>query len=129
MALFALVLRLFVLVLAGCALRDPPSTTVVAEPLPADPPITLDTMQVECDAMMAALAALRDCKYNEERDKREYDAIIEGATRTFAASAKVHPGANEQKAMAQACHRATASIRAKTERCNAAPPVKSDYQH
>jgi hypothetical protein len=127
MALFAAVSRFVVLVLlAGCSLRDPPSTTVVAEPLPADPPSKLDTMQ--CDAMMAALAALRECKYNEERDKREYDAIIEGANRTFAASAKVHPGENEQKAMAQACHRATASIRAKTERCNAAPPVKSDYQ-
>jgi hypothetical protein len=122
-ALFGLLRFLLVLVVAACSLRDPPSVTPAA-PLPADPPIKLDTMQVECDAMIAALTEYKACKNNEEDDRRDIESWIETANRNFAASRKASPEPNAQAAIAGACHRATASVKAANERCNNGPRPK-----
>lgn len=96
-----------------------------AAPLPADPPVKLDTMKVECDALLAALATFRECPFHEERDVREVEAWIEAATRNLEAGTKVNPEPNAQKAIAGACHRAMVSVKAATERCLAGPkPVE-----
>lgn len=103
--------------LAACALRDPPTVTP-AQPLPADPPIKLETMQIECDAMLAALATYKDCVNLEPEDKTEIDAWVETATRSFESGKKANPEPNAQAAIAGACRKATESVKAATERCH-----------
>lgn len=83
-------------------------------------------MQVECDAMMAALETYKTCKNLEPDEVRGLDGWIETAQRNFAASAKVNPEPNALTAMATACHRATASVKAANERCLAGPRPKPD---
>lgn len=120
--LAALVLRVsFLAVIAACSLREPVSPVKPAAPLPADPPVTLDTMQVECDALLAALAVYKDCPNHEPDDVEEVDAWIETANRNLAAGNKSNPEPNAQKAIAGACHRAAVSVKAAHERCLAGP--------
>ncbi|MEO8702289.1 MAG: hypothetical protein ABI867_19750 [Kofleriaceae bacterium] len=109
--------------LAACSLRDPPTTTPAA-PLPADPPLSLESMDIECDAMIAALARYKACTNLEPEDVDGIDAWIETANRNFAAGKKASPEANAQTAIAGACHRATASVKAAHERCLAGPRPK-----
>lgn len=105
---------------AGCARKDPPPVRP-APPLAADPEVALDTMQVECDGMVAALGAFRACPNQDDEDREAIDAWIERANRDFAASRKANPEPNAQKAIAAACRKATESVKAATERCAAGP--------
>lgn len=89
-----------------------------AKPLPADPPIKLETMQIECDAMLAALATYKECKNLEPEDKAELDGWLEAANRSLAAGKKANPEPNALNAMAGACRKATDSVKAATERCH-----------
>lgn len=113
------------LALAGCARIDPPPVSP-APPLPADPDLTLEPMQVECDAMVAALTVYKACPNLEEEDVGDIEAWIERANRDFAASRKAAPEPNAQKAIAAACRTATESVQAATERCLAGKPPKVD---
>lgn len=111
--------------LAACARRDPPPTTP-APPLPADPEVALESMQVECDAMLGALATFKACPNHEDDDREAIEAWIERANRDFAASRKANPEPNAQKAIAAACRKAADSVKAATERCHAGPRPKVD---
>ena len=111
--------------LAACVRKDPPPA-VPAPPLPADPEVKLESMQIECDGMLGALAAFKACPNHEDRDRDTIDAWMERASRDFAASRKANPEPNAQKAIAAACRTATDSVRAATERCRAGPPPKDD---
>jgi hypothetical protein len=117
---------LLVLFCTACATKDPPSPVKPAAPLPADPEVKLDTMEQECDAMVAALEAYKACANNEDEDRELIDAWIETANRGFAASRKANPEPNAKKAIAGACHKATRSVRAATERCLAGPRPKDE---
>lgn len=119
-------LRFAILLCSACSLRDPPSVTPAA-PLPADPPAKLQSMDVECDAMLAALAAYKTCTNLEEDDLEAIDDWVEAANRNFAASRKAKPEPNAQNAIAGACHRAAASVRAANERCLAGPRPKGEW--
>jgi hypothetical protein len=123
-ALFARVS--FLLVIAACSLREPVSPVKPAEPLPADPPVTLDTMQVECDALLAALATYKECPHHERNDVEKVEAWIEAANRNLDAGKKANPEPNAQKAIAGACHRAAVSVKAANDRCLAGPPRNPD---
>lgn len=83
-------------------------------------------MQIECDGMIAALAAYKACPNLEEADLANLDDWIETADRAFAASRKANPEPNAQNAIAGACRKATESVRAATERCAAGPRPKID---
>jgi hypothetical protein len=102
--------------LAACVRKDPPPAKP-APPLPADPEVQLESMQVECDGMVAALNSFLGCPNNEPGDRAAIEGWIERATRDFAASRKANPEPNAQKAIAAACRRATDSVKAATERC------------
>jgi hypothetical protein len=97
-----------------------------AQPLPADPDVELGSMQLECDAMVAALETYKACVNHEDEDRENIDDWIETANRSFAASKKANPEPNAQKAIAGACHKATTSVKAATERCLAGPRPKDD---
>ena len=109
----------------GCSRVDPPTVTP-ATPVPADPEIKLESMQVECDGMLGALAAFRTCENLEDEDREDLDDWIERATRDMASSRKANPEPNAQKAIAAACRKATESVQAATERCRAGPKPKVD---
>lgn len=83
-------------------------------------------MQIECDAMVAALERYKACPNHEDEDRENIDAWIETANRNFAASRKANPEPNAQKAIAASCHKATDSIAAATTRCEAGPRPKDD---
>ena len=114
---------LFVLV-AACARVDRPAPVTPAQPLPADPDIALGSMQVECDAMIAALETYKSCVNHEDEDREDLEAWIETANRSFAASRKANPEPNAQKAIAASCHKATDSVKAATIRCATGPRPK-----
>ena len=118
----AALLAISVLLLA-CSRVDPPSVTP-ATPLPADPEIALESMQVECDGLVGALGAYKTCENLEDEDKSDLDDWIESANRSFAASRKANPEPNAQKTIAQACRKATESVKAASERCKAGPRPK-----
>lgn len=118
-------MRVVLLFLCACSLREPPSPVKPAEPLPADPPVTLKTMDEECDGLLAALATFRDCPNHEDDDREDVEAWIETANRNLAAGKKSNPEPNAQKAIAGACHRAAVSVKAATERCLAGPRPKA----
>jgi hypothetical protein len=107
----------------GCVRKDPPPVKP-APPLAADPEIALESMQIECDGMMAALATYHACPNNEDDDRELIDAWTERAERDLASSKKASPEANAQKAIAAACRKAADSVRAATERCLAGPRPK-----
>lgn len=117
---------LLVWTLAACAHRDPPPPARPAPPLPADPEVKLESMQVECDAMLGALMAFKACPNHEDDDREAVDAWIERANADFAASRKANPEPNAQKAIAAACRKAADSVKAATERCQAGPRPKGD---
>lgn len=92
--------------------------------MPADPEIALESMQVECDSLVSALAAFKTCENLEDEDQEDLDHWIESANRNFAASRKANPEPNAQKTIAQACRKASESVKAATERCKAGPRPK-----
>jgi hypothetical protein len=110
--------------LTACRQKDAPPAKP-APPLPADPEVKLESMQIECDGMLAALAAFKTCPNHEDDDREAIDAWVERANRDFAASKKASPEPNSQKAIAGACRKAADSVRAATERCEAGPRPKS----
>jgi hypothetical protein len=113
--------------LAACAHRGvPPPPGVPTPPLPADPEVKLESMQVECDAMLGALATFKDCPNHDEDDRELVDAWVERANQDFAAGRKANPEPNAQKAIAAACRKAADSVKAATERCLAGPRPKPD---
>lgn len=113
--------RAALLLVTACSLREPVSPVQPAAPLPADPPVTLGTMQVECDALLAALETYKTCPNHDKDDEKDVEAWVKLATRNIAAGTKVDPEPNAKKAIAGACHRATRSIKAAHERCLTTP--------
>jgi len=113
------------LTVVACARRDPPTVTP-ATPLTAEPAIHFASMQVECDAMMSALATYKACPNLEPADVEDLDAWIEAAERNLAASRKANPEPHAQEAIAAACHKAAESVKAAAARCAVGPRPKQD---
>jgi hypothetical protein len=104
--------------LTGCR-REPPVPP--GPPIPAEPEVSLGTMDAECEGLLAALGAYKECPNLEEEDREDIDAWIERTQLDFAAGKKANPEPNAQHAIAAACHRAIASVKAAHERCRAGP--------
>jgi hypothetical protein len=117
---------LALILLVGCSLRDPPARSG-AHPLPADPPLQLETDEIECGALLAALERYQTCVHHTERDVQAIDGWLESARRSFAAARKTEPEPNARQAMAGACRRATLSVNAAHERCLAGPRPKEEF--
>lgn len=103
----------------GCH-HDPPPVPP-GEPIPAAPEVALGTMDAECDALLAAFAAYKQCPSLDDDDRWSIDAWTERAQQDFAAGKKAKPEPNAQRAIAAACHKAIASVQAANERCHAGP--------
>lgn len=120
----ASVLRLAALAVAlGCGRAPPPVPP--GEPIPAPAEVTLGTMEVECEALVAALALFRECPNLDDDDRADLDAWSERAQQDFAAGKKANPEPNARHAIAAACRKAVSSVTAANERCHAGPkPVE-----
>lgn len=107
----------------ACGPKQPPPPPP-GPTIPADPVVDLREMDVECDALIAALTAYKGCKNLIEDDQQDLDGWIERARKDFAAGRKARPEPNGQRAIALACLRATISVQAASERCAAGPRPK-----
>ena len=113
------------LVAAGCGGSPPPPGPAPA--IVAEPPAELRGMTEECDAMIAALRAFQACPNLQTEDRQDLEAWIERARRDFTAGRKADPAPDAQNAIALACLRATRSVAAATERCQAGAPPKDAW--
>ncbi|HEY0481922.1 MAG TPA: hypothetical protein VGD37_30600 [Kofleriaceae bacterium] len=105
--------------LGACHGQPPP--VAPGEPIVAAAEVSLGTMDAECDGLIAALTAYKQCPNLDEDDRWDIDGWIERAQQDFAAGKKAKPDPNAQQAIAAACHKATASVSAANERCHAGP--------
>jgi hypothetical protein len=109
------VFAIFVVVATACAATPP--RVAPGPPIPAEPEIAVDTMTVECMALVASLETWKACKNLEDEDRDLIEAWEERAHLDFAAAEKAKPDAKAQHAIAHNCRRAADSIKAATERC------------
>jgi hypothetical protein len=100
--------------------RDPPPVAP-GEPIRAPAEVALGTMDAECDGLIAALADYKQCPNLDDDDRWDIDAWSERAQQDFAAGKKAKPEPNAQRAIAAACHKAIASVKAANERCHNGP--------
>jgi hypothetical protein len=110
----------------GLACHHDPPPVAPAEPLPAEPEITLTSMDDECNGLMTALERYRECVNHDDDDREGLRNTIEFAEQSFAAGKKATLDAPAQRVIALACHRAEASVRAANERCLAGPKPRVD---
>ena len=114
-ALLRDLIALAVVGLAACAAPPPP--VAPGRPIPAEPEISVESMGVECAALVTSLELWKQCPNAEEDDRNLIDAWVERATMDFAAATKAQPDDRAQHAIAHNCRRATSSVKAATERC------------
>jgi len=108
-------------VVLGAACSRPPPPVPPGEPISAPAEVTLGTMEVECDALLAALAHYKQCPNLDEYDRDDIAGWIEHAEQGFAAGKKANPDPPSRTAIAAACRKAVASVAAANERCHAGP--------
>jgi hypothetical protein len=104
---------------AACHADPPP--VAPGEPIPVAAEVALGTMDAECDGLIGALMTYKTCPNLDDTDRTAIDAWSERAQQDFAAGKKAKPDASAQRAIAAACHKASSSVAAATERCNAGP--------
>ena len=102
---------------AACGSEPPP--VAPGAPIAAPPEVALGTMETECDGLLAALASYKQCPNLEDDDRYDIDAWSERMQQDFTAGKKSNPEPNAQRAIAAACHKATASVAAANQRCHA----------
>ena len=103
-------------VAAGACAATPP-TVAPGPPIPVEPEIVVDTMAIECGALVTSLETWKGCKNLDDDDRDLIEAWVERANLDFAAATKAQPDDRAQHAIAHNCRRATDSIKAATERC------------
>ena len=109
------------------ACHHAPAPVTAGPPIPAEPEAQVDTMQKECDALITAFEGWKTCPNLDDRGRKEVDAFIEVAKQSFAAGTKAGPDEKSQHAIALACRRATGSVHASAQRCEAGKPPPRNY--
>ncbi len=103
------------LLVFGCHHAEPP--VAPGDPIPPEPAVEIDTMDKECDALVAAIQRYGECPNAEDEDREWAQALVKAAQESFEAGKKGHPDADAQHVIAHACHRAAQSVHDATERC------------
>ncbi|CAN5706239.1 hypothetical protein BH11MYX1_BH11MYX1_41420 [soil metagenome] len=116
---------LAVLSVGGCHREPPPLAP--GEPIPAAAEIQVDTMDQECDTLLAAIKVYGECPFHDDDDRAWAKNLARVAQEAFDAGHKGTPDAPSQHVIALACHRAAVSITNATERCSNGPKPKRQY--
>ena len=116
--------RFALLLAVGCHHAEPP--VAPGEPIPAEPDVSVDTMDKECDGLLSALHAYGECPNADDDDRAWAKAVSDVAERSFAAGKKGEADEKAQGVIARACHKATSSVHAATERCHNGPRPRVD---
>ena len=95
-------------------------------PLPAEPDLVVESMDKECDSLVAALETYQKCPNADDDDRAWARAWSEAARESFAAGAKAKPDDKAQRAIALDCRRAAISVQFATQRCHAGPKPRGD---
>ena len=114
----------WILLAFACHHADPP--VAPGPPLPAEPDISVTTMDDECHGLIAALETYQKCPNADNDDRAWARAWIEAAKESIDAGDKAHADAEAQRTMAINCKRAATSVRFADVRCHAGPKPKPD---
>jgi hypothetical protein len=95
-------------------------------PIMAQGEVELETAEVECAGLVAALDKYGQCPNLEDGDREWTRNAIEAAEESWAAGKKANPDEPSLHAIAMACHRAALSMQAATERCHAGKRPRVD---
>lgn len=118
-------LGLVVTAMLGCHGHSPPPVAP-GEPIPAEPDVVVDTMDKECQGLIAAITAYGACP-NADEDTRAWSRrVVELAQQAFDAGKKGEPDKDSQHVMALACRKAAVSMQNATTRCQHGKPPKTD---
>jgi hypothetical protein len=118
----------FLAIALACAKHPKEPVLPPAAPLPAAPDIELGAMEAECEKMIGAQQALADCPNREDDERLGDRATIERWRDVdYPALLKGKPDEPSRRAIALACHRATASLEAATERCHNGKRPRGDF--
>lgn len=125
-AIFRKVTLFGMLLTAGChaVTKDPPVKP--GPPILAEGEVELETAEVECAGLVAALDKYGQCPNLEDGDRQWTRNAIEAAEESWAAGKKSNPDEPSLHAIAMACHRAALSMQAATERCHAGKRPRMD---
>lgn len=117
------------LIALGCAAacHKAPPPVAPGPPIRAEPTVEVKAMGDECNALLAAFEVWKACPNASEGEKKELEAQEDYAKLSFEASTKVELDAKQQHAIALGCQRATASVQAAAQRCNAGKPPPRNY--
>ena len=111
--------------LSSCrGVGDPPAKP--GPPILAQGEVELENVDTECAGLIAALDRYGQCPNLEDGDRQWVRSAIDAAEDSFAAGKKANPDEPSQHAIAMACHRATKSMQAATERCLAGKRPRVD---
>jgi hypothetical protein len=83
-------------------------------------------MDAECNGLIHAFEAWKQCPNLEDEQKPYVESLIERAHLDFAAAQKSQPDDRAQKEIARRCRRAAQSVKAATERCSHGHAPKAD---
>jgi hypothetical protein len=110
----------------ACGGKSPPLPPPPGGPIVASPDLQLDTMDAECNGLISAFEAWKQCPNLEDEQKTYVENLIERAHLDYAAAQKSQPDERAQKEIARRCRRAASSVKAATERCRNGRPPKAD---
>jgi hypothetical protein len=114
----------FLITACACHRADPPVKP--GPPLPAEPEITVTSMDDECNGLTKAIETWRACPNLDDGERAYMKSLVEFADKIFEAGRAGHPEADAQHAIALACHRAAVSITNANTRCLAGPRPRVD---
>lgn len=83
-------------------------------------------MDAECNGLIAAFEAWKQCPNIEDDQKTYIENLLERAHLDYAAAQKSKPDEPSQKEIARRCRRAATSVKFATERCTNGRAPKPD---
>lgn len=96
------------------------------EPISAEPDVKVESMDTECDGLVAAIAAYGQCPNGDDDLRAWTKRAGEIAQEAFDAGKVGKPDEKSQHVIALACHRAAVSMHYAAIRCANGPRPKSE---
>jgi hypothetical protein len=119
--------KLFIVgMLVGNACHHEPPPTPPGAPIPAEPDITLGSMDDECKGLVDALNTYGACPNSDEDERVWARRVAELAQQAFDAGKNGSNDEQSLRVMALACRKAAVSMQYATIRCKNGPRPKAE---